>query len=310
MVIYSKISQIERVLQIEEVLLEEAAEVESFFPFRCTSYYANLVRECDFSDPVFSQIFPRREELDFDSTLDPFCEEGSTEHPCLVRRYPNRLLVITTNVCFVHCRFCMRKRKWLDPPFLFEDVGTLVDFLRRHPEVEDVILSGGDPMTLPDALLNELLSAVRSVDTVKIIRIGTRAPVVAPEAVLKKAHVLERFAPVWINTHFNHPRELTDEAAEAVLALIRSGAPVNNQTVLLKGVNDDYHVLKELFVGLLSMGVKPYYLFSCDPVGGVRHFFVPWEKGLGFVERLRREASGMAVPHYAVDGPDGKRIIP
>ncbi len=308
MEVYTSSRQIERLLDIPEEMVTEALRVEEVYPFRCTHYYASL--SSGVGDPVFKQFFPSLCELEPAGEEDPFGEEGSTSHPHLVRRYKNRLLVLATNCCFVHCRFCMRKRRWKEDPFFFEDLGVLRDYLLAHPEVEDVIISGGDPFFLPDALFSELLRVVRSVPTVKVVRVGTRAPAVAPEVVVEKSRLLEPYAPVWVNTHFNHPAEVTGEAAEAVMSLIKRGCPVNNQSVLLRGVNDDYRVLKELFMGLLSMGVKPYYLFSCDPVRGVSHFFVPVERGLGIVRRLREEASGMAVPHFAVDGKDGKRIIP
>ncbi len=311
MLIYRKVSQIESVLgELDSSLLREAEVVEKEYPFRCTEYYANLVMQPSLKDPVFSQFFPAIEELEGSGGEDPFGEENSTGVDGLVRRYTDRLLVISTNLCFVHCRFCMRKRNWKKSPFVFVNSAGFYQYLVEHPEIEDVIISGGDPFTLPNDVFEELLRIPKKVSSVKIIRIGTRAPVVAPEVVYEKLDILERYSPVWINTHFNHPREITPDAAKAVKALIKAGCPINNQSVLLKGVNDTFEVLARLFKGLLSIGVRPYYLFSCDPVKGTEHFFVPLEKALRIVTRLREELSGMAVPHFAVDGKNGKKILP
>ncbi len=308
MKIYTKIMEIGSFIK-DEKILREAERVEQIYPFRCTDYYLSLVEEFSSSDPIFRQIFPSFSELD-EGEEDPFGEDGSTEHPCLIRRYKDRLLVLSTNQCFVHCRFCTRKRKWRDAPFVFEDFGALERYLKKHPEIQDVLISGGDPFWLPASWFDELLKVVGKIGSVRIVRIGTRSPVVAPEAVEDKLKVLSRHAPVWINTHFNHPKEITGESRKALLSLIKSGCPVNNQSVLLKGINDSYEVLKELLISLLSTGVRPYYLFSCDPVRGTAHFRVPVERGLSLIKRLRKELSGMAVPHFAVDTPHGKRILP
>ena len=311
MLIYSRVSQIESILEeLDASLLREAEVVEEVYPFRCTDYYANLVMQPSLEDPIFAQIFPSIKELEGSGEEDPFGEEESTGVDGLVRRYRDRLLVISTNVCFVHCRFCMRKRNWKKSPFVFENFSGFYRYLMKHPEIEDVIISGGDPFTLSNDAFEELLRIARKVPSVKIIRIGTRAPVVAPGAIYEKLGILERYAPVWINTHFNHPREITPDAAKAIEALIKAGCPVNNQSVLLKGVNDSFEVLARLFKGLLSIGVRPYYLFSCDPVKGTHHFFVPLERALSIVAKLREKLSGMAVPHFAVDGKDGKKILP
>ena len=309
MLIYTKVSQIESLLNLPAKAFEDAKDVEKVYPFRCTKYFVELAKRVADPEPLIKQFFPDPLELSSDAQEDPFGEDGSTEHPYLVRRYANRLLVLSTNRCFMHCRFCMRKRNWKKPPFVFEDFAFLRDYLKAHPEIEDVLVSGGDPFTLPSEWLEDLLAIVRSVDTVRVLRIGTRAIGAAPHVVLEKVKVLSKFAPVWINAHFNHPAEITAEVKEVVRELLRAGCPVNSQTVLLKEVNDSYQVLRELFVKLLSVGVKPYYLFSCDPVKGVTHFYVPVDKGVAIVERLKREASGMAVPHFAVDGRDGKRIL-
>ncbi|WP_158508775.1 KamA family radical SAM protein [Thermosulfidibacter takaii] len=309
MIIYTKIEQVERFLDLPQNVLHTAQKVESYYSFRCTDYFLELALENPNGEKILKQVLPSLEELEDNGEWDPFGEDGSTEHPYLIRRYTNRLLVLSTNKCFVHCRFCMRKRKWKEAPFVFQDFGFLERYLKAYPEIEDVLISGGDPFTLPKDWLKSILSLLRRIDTVRIVRIGTRAVGVAPEIIVEKAEVLKDFSPVWINAHFNHPVELTSEVATAVKALLKAGCPVNSQSVLLKGINDDYDTLRELFTGLLSVGIKPYYLFSCDPVRGVRHFSVPLEKGIELMKRLKEEASGMAIPHFAVDGRDGKKIV-
>ena len=307
---YTKIEEIERDLNLPKKEIERAKEVEKVYPFLVNSYYFSLAQEKDYSDPIFTQFFPKFEELEEKGENDPFNEECSTEHPHLIRRYKNRLLVLTTNRCFIHCRFCMRKRNWRKSSFFFRDTNFLIKYIKRHPEIEDVILSGGDPFTLPHEIFEEIVLRLKKEAKVKILRIGTRAPVVAPSAITdRKLKILEKAAPVWINTHFNHEREITDESGVCVLKLLKAGCPVNNQSVLLKNVNDTYICLKKLFTKLLSIGVKPYYLFSCDPVKGTTHFFVEIEKGKKIMENLKKECSGMAIPHYAVDSKNGKEII-
>ncbi len=308
MEIYTKIEEIERFVDL--VLLNEARVVEKVYPFRCTDYYFSLAREKDFSDPIFRQFFPHKAELISEGEDDPFREETSTDIPGLVRRYKNRLLVVTTNLCFVYCRFCMRKRNWKTLPFVFNKLEELEKYLRTHPEIEDVILSGGDPFILPVDLLDELLVRIKAVKNVKIIRIGTRAPVVAPHIFDEKRFLLlKRHAPLWINTHFNHPNEITKESSKLIFSMLKCGVCINNQSVLLKGVNDDFVTLRELCVKLASIGVRPYYLFSCDPVKGTRHFEVNVEKGVELTRMLLSNLSPMVVPRFAVDTKYGKKLL-
>lgn len=308
MKIYTKIEEIERF--VEKTLADEAKAVEEVYPFRCTDYYFFLAKSKDFSDAVFRQFFPEKSELSSCGEEDPFGEDESTGIPHLVRRYKNRLLVVTTNLCFVYCRFCMRKRNWKASPFVFDRFDELENYLKAHPEISDVILSGGDPFALPVELLEELLARIRSVESVRIVRIGTRAPVVAPDIFDgKRLSLLEKYAPLWINTHFNHPNEVTRESRDAILSLLKTGVSINNQSVLLKGVNDSFETLKELFFRLASVGVRPYYLFSCDPVKGTQHFKVDEGRGVELTKRLLSEFGPMVTPRFAVDTRYGKRLL-
>ncbi len=310
MKIYTKIAQIERLLDLDCQQIYHAKLVEKVYSFKCTAYYLNLVKNSDFTDPIFSQIFPQRFELSCFGEEDPFKEEGSFEIPHVYKRYKNRILIVTTNLCFVHCRFCTRKRNWKGKVFFFSHIDELIELLRFHEEIEDVILSGGDPFCLPIDLLEEIISKLKSVKHIKVIRIGSRAPVVAPDSVdSKRLRILKKYAPLWLNTHFNHYIEITEESKRAILNLMKAGISINNQTVLLKGINDDYGVLRRLFVQLASIGVRPYYLFNCDPVKGVLHFRVGEDIGKLLIERLLDNLSPMYVPRFAVDTENGKKIV-
>ncbi|MEO0278002.1 MAG: radical SAM protein [candidate division WOR-3 bacterium] len=290
--------------------MSEFEEVSRVYPFKVTDWVLALIKEFSFSDPIVAQFFPRKEELTGGGELDPFLEEGTTESSCLVRRYIDRLLVITTNLCFVHCRFCMRKRNWLKEEFIFSDLGKLENYLRSHPEIRDVIISGGDPIVLDDILLGEYLFLLRKLN-IPIVRIGTRAPIVNPSMVFSKLSVFKKFAPLWLVVHVNHPVEVESEDVKTLfLELLRSGVVLSSQTVLLRGVNDSETVLEELFFRLVTLGVRPYYLFNVDPVVGADHFRVPLNEALTIVNNLRKRLSGLMIPHFAIDTKDGKKIVP
>ncbi|WP_456435455.1 KamA family radical SAM protein [Thermovibrio ammonificans] len=285
------------------------------YPFSTTEYYARLAAE---SFAVRRMLLPSLEELNPElqnlGEPDPLREERDRKAPRLTHRYPDRVLVVTTNYCPVLCRFCMRKRNWRKPPFTIseDEVDAVLSYVRRNPQVRDVLISGGEPLLLPLELLERLLLGLKKIESVEVVRIGTRLPVVEPSAVLRSEllSLLERAQKVWVNTHFNHPDELTAEAAEAVKALLKCGVPVNNQTVLLKGVNDSVSVLERLFRGLQRIKVRPYYLFHCDPVEGVMHFSTPISLGLKLLEELQTRLSPLALPYYAVDGPGGYGKVP
>jgi len=285
------------------------------FPMAVTPYYASLIRNADASDPIFAQAVPQACELIDPPCLrdDPLEEDHDMPVPHLVHRYADRALVLATTMCSVYCRHCTRKRvagqreTRLSPI----DLVRAVDYLGSHPEIKDVIISGGDPLTLSTSALEKIVSAIRAVPSVEIIRIGTRTPVVLPMRVTADlVRMLRKYHPIYINTHFNHPRELTPEAMAACQRLADAGIPLGNQTVLLRGVNDDPRVLEELFRGLVRNRVRPYYLFQCDLVRGVEHFRTPLSKGIEIMEYLRGRLSGLAIPTFTVDTPHGGGKVP
>lgn len=294
--------------------------VAARYPMCTTPYYASLIRPGDPRDPVRRMLMPRREEL-ADAAAgrggDPFDEAGHTPVPGLIRRYRDRAVLLATDRCAVYCRHCTRKHSvgaGEGPPVVRAAPGGLARitaWLTRHPEVREILVSGGDPLTLPDARIGAILRALRAVPSVEIIRIGSRVPVTLPMRITPRlARLLGRAHPLWLNTHFNHPRELTAEAATACARLADEGIPLGNQTVLLRGVNDRVATLEALFRGLLRMRVRPYYLLHCDPVEGVGHFRVPLDKALALADELRARMSGLGVPVFVVDAPGGAGKVP
>jgi len=291
------------------------SRVAEKYPMAITPYYASLIKTTDLSDPVFQMSVPQAQELFAPDFLhaDPLEEEEDMPVPGLVHRYRDRALLMATTMCSMYCRHCTRKRvagyreSCIDVPQL----DAIVGYLRVHPEIKDVIISGGDPMTMSTSLLERILESVRSVPSVDIIRIGTRVPVVMPQRITNElTTMLAKYHPLWINTHFNHPNEITAESAAACAKLANAGLPIGNQTVLLRGINDSPQVMEELCRGLVKMRVRPYYLFQCDLVRGVEHFRTPISRGIEIMEYLRGRLSGLAIPAYVVDTPHGGGKIP
>ncbi len=290
---------------------DATARAAGLLPVRINPYFAGLIRNPQ--DPIGLQVLPRGEEAEDGSCpLDPLGEERHSPVPAVIHRYPDRALLLASSACPVHCRFCTRKRKVAagfaaDGRALAEGVA----YLKDRGEIRDVLVSGGDPLLLPDERLGELLSSLRSIPHLKVVRIGSRVPGALPQRVTPAlARLLGRFHPLYLNLHFNHPRELTAEAAAACGRLADAGLPLGSQTVLLAGVNDDAATLEALFTGLLAMRVRPYYLFQVDTVRGSSHFRVGLDRALGLGEELRRRASGMAVPTLAVDLPEAGGKVP
>jgi lysine 2,3-aminomutase len=284
----------------------EMRRVAERYPVAVTPYYLGLVQEPDVRDPILRQCVPDPGELNDQGLAEDELGEFSRFSPVpgLIHRYPDRAVVVSTHLCPTFCRHCMRKRVLgrPDTPSLAEQVA----YLRAHPEIKDVIISGGDPLTMTTDRLERIVAGFRSVASVEILRIGTRTPATLPMRLDDAlGSMLERYHPVWVNTHFNHPREVTDEAAAACDRLLRHGIPVNNQTVLLRGVNDSPETMEALCRALLRIRVRPYYLFQCDPVAGVGPFRTPVRVGLEILQHLYRAMGGLGVPRYAVDGTDG-----
>lgn len=290
------------------------ARVARVYPFAVTPYFLARIRWEDPADPLRRQVLPDPAELapPGDSSLDPLAEAAHTVAPGVIHRYPDRVVLLATRRCAVHCRHCFRKRLWAgsdDERDLLTEEG--LQYVERHPAVRDVLLSGGDPLLLEDDRLAALLARVRSIPHVEIIRIGTRAPVVLPQRITPAlCRLLDRHGPVWLLTQFNHPEEISPEAAAACDRLLRAGVPVGNQSVLLRGVNDDAETIASLCRGLLRIRVRPYYLHQCDPVEGAAHFRTPVERGLEILERIQGRISGMAVPRFVVDLPGRGGKVP
>ncbi len=291
------------------------AEVASRYPLAITPYYLSVIQKPDYSDPVFSQAVPQSRELLDPSFLhaDPLAEEQDMPVPGLIHRYRDRALLMTTTMCSMYCRHCTRKRVagTRECTISVEQLRRATEYLKAHPEITDVILSGGDPLTMSTSLLERIVQAVRAVPSVEIIRIGTRTPVVLPQRITDElVKMLSKYHPVWINTHFNHPQELTPESRAALAKLANAGIPLGNQSVLLRGINDDPRIMESLCRGLVRERVRPYYMFQCDLVRGVEHFRTPISRGIEIMEYLRGRLSGLAIPTYVVDAPHGGGKLP
>ncbi len=297
--------------QFPEIDEQKAAAIAKKYPIRINKYYAGLIQEL--GDPIARQVVPEEEEVTDASCIeDCLNEEGDSVVPGLTHRYPDRVLFYVNYQCAIYCRYCTRKRKVGDPSSISrENIRRGYDYIRRHPEVRDVVLSGGDPLLLKDEQLDEIVGTLRAIPHVEIIRIGTRIPSVLPQRVTQKlCDTLKKHHPVYLMVHFSHPRELTPEAKRSCDMLADNGFPMMNQTVLLRGVNDDAETLKKLFQGLLKFRVKPYYLYQADQVEGAGHFRTQLKKGLEIMDALRGHTSGLAVPYYVIDAPGGGGKIP
>ncbi|MFH0963107.1 MAG: KamA family radical SAM protein [Planctomycetota bacterium] len=285
------------------------------FPMAVTPYYASLIRRPDWSDPVFAQCVPSADEL-FESPAlmdDPLEENADMPVPGLVHRYPDRALFIVTTTCASYCRHCTRKRVAGSRECTVgkRRLEQAAAYIEAHAEIADIVISGGDPFTMATDALEEILARLRRIPTVQVIRIGTRTPVVLPQRITEDlVHMLRKYHPVWVNTHFNHPHELTPESVQACARLADAGIPLGNQSVLLRGINDDPEVFAKLCRGLVRTRVRPYYLFQCDLVRGVEHFRTRLSKGIEIMEHLRGRLSGIAIPMFVVDAPHGGGKIP
>lgn len=287
-------------------------EVIAHYPFRINPYFLNLIKKS--GAPLFLQAIPDQKELQDNICIkDPLGEEALSPTPNLVHKYPDRVLMIICNECAMYCRFCTRKRRVGKEilPVTDETLERGFSYIRKHPEVREVLLSGGDPLLLDDTVLDGILGRLREIPTLEIIRIGTRTPSTLPMRITPALiSVLRKYHPLYINTHFNHPDELTEEALTACTMLADAGIPLGNHTVLLRGVNDSADILQRLFLKLLRARVKPYYLFQADLTRGTDHFRTRTEEGIAIMRQLIGHISGMAIPTFALDAPGGKGKIP
>jgi lysine 2,3-aminomutase len=302
----------EQLAQALDLPIEPLKIVHARYPLRISTYYLELIKQHGL--PLWKQAVPDLQELtDTVGLTDPLDEENLSPVPCLVHKYPDRALFLVSSECAMYCRFCTRKRKVGKSEMVINDatVAAGLDYLRRTPAISDVLVSGGDPLMLTVQRLEQILKSLRAIPSIAIIRIGTRIPCTLPMRVtLELATMLKKYHPLYINTHFNHPAEITPEAALACTRLADAGIPLGCQTVLLRGVNDSPEIIRELLYGLVRIRVKPYYLFQADLTKGTSHFRTTVDTGLAIMRQLIGHVSGIAVPTYALDAPGGGGKIP
>ncbi|MGB9682031.1 MAG: lysine 2,3-aminomutase [bacterium] len=307
----NRITDLDSLKSILILTEEDKAQIREslrYLKMSITPYYVSLIDPYDPIDPIRLQSVPSILELDkaMYETADPLKEDIYSPVPGLVHRYPDRVLLIITESCPTLCRHCTRRRITQvvkKEPFRCNLEGA-IEYIKLHKEVRDVIISGGDPLILSDQMLEYILIRLRSIDHIEIIRIGTRAPVTLPQRVTPElCNMLKKYHPIWLNTHFNHPREITPESSKACEMLADAGIPLGNQSVLLKGINDTPEIMKELVQKLLKIRVRPYYLYQCDMVEGLAHFRTPIERGIEIIEALQGFTSGLAVPTFVIDAP-------
>ena len=288
-----------------------AERLDKFFQARINPYYLSLIRYP--GDPIWLQCVPDIAELeDIDAPEDPLNEDDMSPVPNITHRYPDRALFLVTSQCGLYCRFCTRKRKVGDQSKIsMRTLDSAFRYLEQHTEISDVILSGGDPLMLTDNMLEKILIRLRQIKHIQIIRLGTKMPCVLPHRITPQlCEMLKKYHPIYVNTHFNHPWELTEESRRACALLTDAGVPVGNQCVLMKGVNDNAETMKELMKGLLAMRVRPYYIYQADLTKGANHFRTPLSKGMEIMDKLRGHISGLAVPQFVIDAPGGGGKIP
>lgn len=306
-----------RIFQLSEDEKNALANRAGAFPFSITPYYASLIDGASGGGAIRRTVIPCSEEYyrSAGEEEDPLAEESDSVVPGIVHRYPDRVLFLVTDFCSTYCRYCTRSRMvGRECRTGMSDVTQwerALAYIRRNESIRDVLLSGGDPLTMSNDRLEWLLVRLRRIPHVELIRIGTKAPVVLPQRItLALTRMLKRYHPLWMSLHFTHPEELTPETRQACCRLADAGIPLGSQTVLLSGVNDDVPLMRQLFQGLLKLRVKPYYLYQCDPIPGSSHFRTPVRKGLEIIEGLRGHTTGYAVPSYVIDAPGGGGKIP
>jgi lysine 2,3-aminomutase len=308
------VDEFEKVLPLNESE-RKALSASGLFRVDITPYFISLIDPNDPNDPIRKQVVPSDAELvPFTAMMeDSLAEDRHSPVPGLVHRYPDRVLMLVTTQCASYCRYCTRSRIVGDPSATFSraEFEMQLEYLRRTPQVRDVLLSGGDPLVLNPKILEEILSRLREIEHIEIVRIGSRVPVFLPMRVTNElCDMLQKFHPLWINIHVNHSNEISAELAEACDKLTRAGIPLGNQSVLLAGVNDNVHIQRQLVQDLVRIRVRPYYLYQCDLVHGAGHFRTPVAKGIEIIEGLRGHTSGYAVPQYIIDAPGGGGKIP
>ncbi|MEG1509075.1 MAG: lysine 2,3-aminomutase [Clostridia bacterium] len=304
------VEALSKIIDLDETEKEQISQCLQKFKMAITPYYASLINKNDKNDPIRKQAVPSINEMyvDENDLIDPLAEEEMSPVPNLVHRYPDRVLFLVTYKCSMYCRHCTRRRMVGEGDRCISEKSfhNALDYIKAHTEIRDVLISGGDPLTMSNERLECIISALRQIPHVDIIRIGTRTPVVMPMRIDDElCNMLKKYQPIWINTHFNHPQELTPEAQKACEKIVDAGIPLGNQTVLLKGVNDNVETMKELLLKLCHSRVKPYYLYQCDLSLGISHFRTTVDKGIDIMHALTGNISGYAVPKYVIDAPHG-----
>ncbi len=306
----NSVEQLEQYINLSPQEREGLEQIEGTFNWGLSPYYASLMDADDPDCPIRRQVVPRIEELQDDlGVWDPLREEDHSPVDNLIHVYPDRVAFCVSSICATFCRFCLRKRM-VDTagcPITPENMDEGIEYIRKNPNIRDVLLTGGDPLLMSDDRIEDVVARVSEIPHVELVRIGSRTPCTLPSRITEElCRRLGKYKPFWINTHFNHPKELTPEAVEACGRIVDAGIPMGNQTVLLKGVNDDSAVLKELGERLVAARVRPYYLYQCQILKGTEHFRVQIERGVRLVRALRGRTTGFAIPQYVLDTPYGK----
>jgi lysine 2,3-aminomutase len=308
------IEELKKIMKLSDKEIMAINNLKGRLPMRITPYFASLIYDTGYSHPLRRNVIPVVEELiqHRNEQSDPLHEKSYSPVKGIVHRYPDRVLFTVTQVCSSYCRYCTRSHSVGKLDKLGRnDFEKAFEYIESHKEVRDVLVSGGDPLTLTDEILEYILSNIRKIEHVEIIRIGTRVPVVLPMRITDKlVNMLKKYQPLFISLHFSHPSEVTEESAKACTRLADGGFPLGSQTVLLKGINDNVPVMKELFHKLLKMRVRPYYLYQCDLIPGSGHFRTTVRKGLEIIKGLRGFTSGYAIPTFVIDAPGGGGKIP
>jgi len=314
----NRITSIDQLKKFINLTINEEVQIASVlskFRMAITPYYLSLMDPNNPECPIRKQAIPSISEISIskDDLLDPLDEDKDSPVPGLTHRYPDRVLFLITDMCSMYCRHCTRRRfaGQTDSDLSSVRIKQGIEYIRKTPEIRDVLLSGGDALLMSDNRLEAIISELRSIDHVEVIRLGTRVPVVMPQRITDDlVNMLKKYHPIWVNTHFNHYDEFTKESKNALSKMADAGIPLGNQSVLLRGINDCVNIMKRLVTGLVELRVRPYYLYQCDLSVGIEHFRTPISKGIEIIEGLRGHISGFCVPTFVVDAPGGGGKIP
>ncbi len=309
------LNQLGKIIDLTDNEIKLAGLSKKSLPLRITPYYASLLSETDAYQAIRKSVVPTIDEfiIEKGEASDPLEENNDMPEECIVHRYPDRALFLVTGFCSTYCRYCTRTHMVAKEKCHFQKdiLERGFDYIRKHKEVRDVLISGGDPFTMSDAQLEYILRNLKEIPSVEFIRIGTKVPAVLPQRITSSfVNMLKKYSPLWLSIHFTHPDEITEEVKIAVNRLADAGFPLGSQTVLLKDVNDNIDTMKALMHSLLKIRVRPYYLYQCDPILGSSHFRTHIEKGIEIIKGLRGHTTGYAVPHFVIDAPGGGGKIP